>query len=81
MGKLNSKKLHIARAVADILSAPEALDRFYHGNASAGIVNFVGKINIDTQLTGKVIATAFAGDSDDDYEINYDDVEMDMGDH
>ena len=63
MGKLNSKKLHIARAVADILSAPEALDRFYHANAIAGIVNFVGEINIDKQLTGKVIATAFAGDS------------------
>ena len=82
MGKLNSNKLHIARAVADILTAPEATDKFYHADAVAGIVNFVGEINNDKLLTGKAIASAFAGgDGGDEYEIKYDDVELGMGDH
>ena len=81
MGKLNSNKLHIARAVADVLTAPEATDKFYHADAAAGIVNFVGEINNDKLLTGKAIASAFAGDEGDEYEIKYDDVELGMGDH
>jgi len=80
MGKLKSTQLHIARAVADVLSAPQATNKFYHSDLIAEIVNFVGGINDNNHLTGKIIAKAFAGDCSDDYEINYDDIELDMDD-
>ena len=67
MGKLKSTQLHIARAVADVLSAPQATNKFYHSDLIAEIVNFVGGINDNNHLTGKIIAKAFAGDCSDDY--------------
>ena len=67
---------YIARAVADVLSAPQGTNKFYRADLIAEIVNFVDRINDDNHLTGKIIAKMFAGDGGDDYEINYDDIEL-----
>ncbi len=80
MGKLKATQLHTARAAANVLSAPHAANIFYHADLLADIINLAGDINNDNRLSGKNVTTAFCGDYGDDYEIDYDDIELNLGD-
>ena len=79
MGKLNAKRLHVSRAVAECLTAKRTLNKYYDGECLADILNRELGLEAAAQLTATDIAKAFKGDEGDEYTLKYnDDVELNL---
>ena len=79
MGKLNARRLHVSRAVAECLTAKWTLNKYYDGECLADILNRELGLEGNALLTATDIAKAFKGDEGNEYTLQYnDDVQLNL---